>query len=193
MTGHEHPRTRVAGIGNVFFGDDGFGVAVAERLAREPVADGVIVADYGIRGVHLAFDLLDGCDLLVLIDALPIGEPPGTVALFEPDLPWAPADDDPVEADPGTGGPSHVDQPGVDPPVLDAHSMSPAVVLATLAGLGGSVERVLVVGCEPASIDEGIGLSDVVASAVEPAAKLVRDVLADSLAVPSVAPRGGTR
>ena len=180
------PTVLVAGIGNMFFGDDGFGVAVAERLAREPVPDGVTVADYGIRGVHLAFELLDGCDLLVLIDALPIGEPPGTVALFEPELPWTPAGDDPVDG-------RHRQRRPRRPPVLDAHSMSPAVVLATLAGLGGSVERVLVVGCEPSLDREGIGLSDVVASAVEPAADLVGEVLADVLAVPSVAPRGGIR
>ena len=78
------PRVLVAGIGNIFFGDDGFGVAVADRLATMPARAGVTIADYGIRGVHLALELLDGYDLLVLVDALPIGEEPGTVVLFEP-------------------------------------------------------------------------------------------------------------
>jgi hydrogenase maturation protease len=70
-------RTPVAGVGNVFLGDDGFGVEVAQRLMSRPQPDGVQVTDFGVRGVHLAYDLLDGCDLLVLVDAAPRGEPPG--------------------------------------------------------------------------------------------------------------------
>jgi len=161
------PHVLVAGIGNIFFRDDGFGVAVADRLASMmPPRAGVTIADYGIRGVHLALDLLDGYDLLVLIDALPVGEAPGTVVLFEPDVP------DTIEA------------------TVDAHSMSPAVVLATLAGLGGSIERVLVVGCQPETIEGGIGLSDVVAASVESAAAMVGEVLDD---VFSTATSGGGR
>jgi len=160
------PRVLVAGIGNIFFRDDGFGVAVADRLAMMPARAGVTIADYGIRGVHLALDLLDGYDLLVLIDALPVGEEPGTVVLFEPEVP------DTIGA------------------TVDAHSMSPAVVLATLSGLGGSIERVLVVGCQPETIEGGIGLSDVVAASVEPAAAMVGEVLDD---VFSTATSGGGR
>jgi hydrogenase maturation protease len=154
------PRVLVAGIGNIFFGDDGFGVDVAQRLATRPVPDGVKVADFGIRGVHLSYELLDGYDALVLIDALPMGEIPGTVALFEPELPAA------VEADD-------------DAPAIDAHTMNPAVVLHTLARLGGSVDRVVVVGCQPASIEEGIGLSPAVAAAVDPAVELCLEALAE--------------
>ena len=111
-------RTLVAGIGNIFLGDDGFGVEVATRLAAAgPPPDGVTVAEYGIRGVHLAYELLDGYDVLVLVDALPMGEAPGTLAVIE-------AEPVPTPADPAAA------------PVVDAHSMSPAAVLTALAGLG---------------------------------------------------------
>jgi hydrogenase maturation protease len=151
----------LAGIGNIFLGDDGFGVEVAMRLGRQAVPDGVQVADYGIRGVHLAYELLDGYDTLVLVDAVPMGETPGTLAVIEPETPAAPVGGDDVA------------------PVIDAHSMSPGVVLGMLAGLGGSVDRVVVVGCEPATLDEGIGLSPAVAAAVEPAVELCRGLLTE--------------
>jgi hydrogenase maturation protease len=154
-------RVLLAGIGNIFLGDDGFGVEVATRLGRQAVPGGVQVADYGIRGVHLAYELLDGYDTLVLVDAVPMGETPGTLAVIEPEAAAAPAGGDDVA------------------PVIDAHSMSPGVVLGMLAGLGGSVERVVVVGCEPATLDEGIGLSPAVAAAVEPAVELCRGLLTE--------------
>jgi len=157
-------RILCAGIGNVFFSDDGFGVEVANRLARLPVPDCVRIEDYGIRGVHLAYDLLDGYDALVIIDALPMGdEPPGTVVVLEPDPPPPAqhgADDDVV-------------------PVMDAHTMSPLVVLTTLANLGGSVDRILVVGCQPETIEEGMGLSDPVAAAVDRAVEMVSELLTE--------------
>ena len=83
MTG----RTLVAGVGNVFLRDDAFGCEVVRLLATHPVPDGVEVRDFGIRGVHLAYDLLDGCDLFVLVDAAPRGEPPGTVTVLEVEVP----------------------------------------------------------------------------------------------------------
>jgi hydrogenase maturation protease len=150
----------VAGIGNIFLSDDGFGVEVARRLAAEPMPLGVRVVDYGIRGVHLAYELLDGYDGLVLVDAVPMGEEPGTVAVIKPSLPARPGDD-------GEG------------PVVDAHNMSPDVVLATLSRLGGSIEHVYVVGCQPASLDEGMGLSAPVAEAVGTAVDLCRQLVAD--------------
>jgi hydrogenase maturation protease len=140
-------RTLVAGIGNIFLGDDGFGVEVAKRLG---------LADYGIRGVHLAYELLEGYDALVLVDAMPMGEPPGTVAVFEPDI-------ESLEA----------------APMIEAHSMNPAVVLGVLRTLGGTMPHVVIVGCEPESVEEGIGLSAPVAAAVEPAAETVRRIVAD--------------
>ena len=150
----------VAGIGNVFLGDDGFGVAVAERLEARPYPAGVRVVDFGIRGVHLAYELLDGWDALVLVDAMPMGERPGTVAVLDADL-------------------DHLGQGGENDSgsILDAHSMNPTVVLSTLAALGGSIDRVVVVGCQPATVEEGMGLSAPVAAAVGSAIEVVDDVV----------------
>ena len=111
--------------------------------------DGVRVADFGIRGVHLAYELLDGYDALVLVDAVPMGEAPGTWRSSSPIRAATERGDDVA-------------------PVVDAHSMNPGVVLGMLAGLGGRVDRIVIVGCEPATLDEGIGLSRSVAAAVEP-------------------------
>ncbi len=146
----------VAGIGNIFFGDDGFGVEVANRLVGRELPAGVRLGEYGIRGIHLAYELLDGYDLLVLIDAVPINQPPGTVAVIEVDM------DDVVRA--GDTG-------------IDAHTMTPASVLGALAHLGGRVGRVLLVGCQPESIDERLGLSQPVAAAVEVAVDEVMKLL----------------
>ena len=155
------PRVLVAGIGNIFFGDDGFGVEVIQRMAGVPVPDTVKVVDFGIRGVHLAYELLDGYDALVLIDALPVGEEPGTVVLVEAALPDAPSAGDDIA------------------PTIEAHSMNPALVLGMLASLGGHVDRILVIGCQPQTIEEGIGLSAPVAAAVDHAVEAVKDVLAE--------------
>ncbi|MEP6659542.1 MAG: hydrogenase maturation protease [Acidimicrobiales bacterium] len=152
------PRILVAGIGNIFLGDDGFGVEVANRMAGMAMPKGTQVTDFGIRGVHLAYELLDGYDALVLIDAVPLGEPPGTIAVLEPE---------------------QLEQQGVDAPTLDAHSMNPAVVLGALAGLGGAIGRVLIVGCQPAVIEETMGLSEPVAAAVETAVDVVRDLVTE--------------
>ncbi|MDQ6783881.1 MAG: hydrogenase maturation protease [Actinomycetota bacterium] len=147
------PDVLVAGIGNIFLGDDGFGVEVANRLKARPSREGVRVVEYGIRGLHLAYELLDGYDTLVLIDAVSIGEPPGTVAVVEPDRSATAA------------------------PALDAHSMNPEAVLGMLDTLGGQVRRVLVVGCQPAVISETMGLSSPVANAVEEAVGVVEGLL----------------
>jgi hydrogenase maturation protease len=148
------PRVLVAGIGNVFLGDDGFGVEVARRLAFEALPEGVVVADYGIRGIHLAYDLLEKrYDTTILVDASPRGGAPGTVYLIEADV-EAPA----AEA--------------------DAHSMDPHAVFTWLRSLGGEPGRVLVVGCEPARLDETMELSEPVARAVDEAVRLVLEVAA---------------
>ncbi len=148
-------RVLVAGIGNVFFGDDGFGVAVARRLAEEQLPDDVTVADFGIRGVHLAYELLDGAETTTPVDPLPRGRAPGTVSLIEPEVDAA-----------------------VDPAVGDAHGMDPATVLSFARRLGASPRRVLLVGCEPADVNEGIGLSETAAGAVEEAAQPVLELVA---------------
>lgn len=153
-------RILVGGIGNVFLSDDAFGVEVAQRLAGRALPQGVRVEDFGIRGIHLAYELLEGYDALVLIDAVPMGEPPGTLAVIEAEC-----------EDPGSRGSD------AEHPMVDAHTMSPDVVLATLARLGGSVARVVIVGCQPGDLREGIGLSPAVADAVEGGAGLCRDVV----------------
>lgn len=153
MGGGEASRVLVAGIGNVFFGDDGFGSEVVRRLDQARLAPGVDVSDYGIRGVHLAYELLEGrYRALIMIDAVPMDEPPGTLAVIE------------VEDAQKFGQ------------QFDAHSMNPAAVLATLAGLGGGVPRVLVVGCQPGSIDTGMALTPEVTAALHEAADLVIEV-----------------
>jgi hydrogenase maturation protease len=154
------PRVLLAGIGNIFLGDDGFGVEVASRMRTRPVPEGARVEDFGIRGVHLAYELLDGYDALVLVDAVPMGREPGTVMLLEPELSELERGDDVA-------------------PTMEAHSMSPAVVLDMLGGLGGHVGRVLIVGCQPASLEEGIGLSEPVAAAVDRAIEAVDELLVE--------------
>lgn len=147
------PRTLVAGLGNIFFGDDGFGVEVAQRLASEQLPGGVKVADIGIRGVHLAYEMLDGYDTTILIDTVARGDVPGTIYVIE------------HESD------------GAVVAGVDAHGMNPDSVLALLDTLGGNPGRVLIVGCEPAEIEERIGLSEIVSGAVPEAVKLVKELL----------------
>jgi hydrogenase maturation protease len=149
----------VAGIGNMFLGDDGFGPEVARRMSAadsgEPVPDGVRVVDYGIRGMHLAYDLLDGVGALVLVDALPGDGPAGTLTVLEvgPD-------------DVGDGE-------------FDAHGMDPVAVLASLEAMGGRLPPTYVVGCRPDDLSEGIGLSEPVSHAVGEAIVTVRRLVAE--------------
>jgi hydrogenase maturation protease len=155
-------RTLVAGLGNIFFGDDGFGSEVARRLltGSETVPEGVTVTDFGIRGIHLAYELLDGYDTAILVDATPQGGEPGTVYVIEPDV-------DSLESESGLA----------EAGIADAHGMDPVSVLALLRSLGGSVPRLLVVGCEPAATDEHMGLSPPVAAAVDEAVRVIRDLV----------------
>jgi hydrogenase maturation protease len=152
------PRILVAGIGNVFLGDDGFGVALAARLARCALPAGVEVVDFGIRGMDLAYALGDGYDAALLLDAAPQGEPPGTLTVIEP----------------------HVDEAAV---AVDAHGMDPVKVLALARALGGSPPRTLVVACEPQTRMSGdepdlVGdLSEPVRAALDPAVRLVESLL----------------
>jgi hydrogenase maturation protease len=150
-------RMLVAGVGNIFLGDDGFGVEVVRRLAGESLPEWVRVADFGIRGIHLAYELLDTrYETTVLVDATPRGRAPGTVYLIEPDL----------EASAPAGGEAS-----------DAHGMNPAAVFGLLRKLGGTAGRVLIVGCEPARTDEEIGLSEPVARAVDDAVRLTLELI----------------
>lgn len=149
-------RVLVAGIGNVFFSDDGFGVEVARRLVTRPLPEGVSVSDFGIRGVHLAFEIVSGYDLVIVVDAVSRGGPPGTLYVLEP------------EADPAENNP-------------DAHSMELHNVLAFIEQLETKPPRMLIVGCEPDSTEPGIGLSESAEGAVERAIALVRNLCTESL------------
>ena len=178
MTG----QTLIAGIGNIFLGDDGFGVEVASRLAGADLPAGVKVVDYGIRGMHLAYDLSSGYDAAILVDATARGGEPGTIYVIEPELGAAAQPAAPAPA----GGPQPGAQPDPDPaaaaltgsPLMDAHGMQPDVVFSMLDMLGGERPgRVLIVGCEPASIDYGMTLSDPVAAAVDEAVRVVLELV----------------
>jgi len=154
-------RVLVAGIGRRHLGDDGFGPVVAQRLAGRELPPGVQAVDYGIRGVQLAHDVSAGYDALILVDAMALGEPPGTLAVVEPGD---------VASTAATTPGGHL--------VLDAHTMSPGVVLALLDTFEARVQRVVIIGCQPATL-QGAGLSAPVAEAVDIAVDLLEDVLTD--------------
>lgn len=162
-------RVLVAGVGNLFLGDDGFGPEVVRRLAAGPVPSGVRVVDYGIRGMHLAYDLLEGYDALVLVDAMPLAGTPFAGTRTEPLV---------------RAGELRVLEVGPDSlgalggGAFDAHGMDPAAVLASLGALGGRLPpRTLVVGAQPADVTEGIGLSPPLRDAVDAAVALVRELV----------------
>jgi hydrogenase maturation protease len=161
--GPHSPAVLVAGIGNVLCGDDGFGVEVVRRLAeRGGLPPWVHVIDYGVRGLHLAFDMLERqYDVTILVDATTRGGRPGTVYVIDPG---------PIE-DIETGGD---EPPGAELP--GEHGMSPDLVLSLLRSLGGTRGRVFIVGCEPAAVEEGTGLSGEVQGAVDQAIALISEV-----------------
>lgn len=161
MTGEDTGRTLVAGIGNIFLTDDGFGVEAVRAVEPGSLPAGVDVADYGIRGVHLAYELLAGrYDALVMVDAVPLGDAPGTLAVLDV-----------------SGYENRAEFAGWAGAQVDAHSMQPEAVLAALHNLGGAIGRVYVVGCQPAALDEGIGLTPAVAAAIPRAVALVRELV----------------
>ncbi len=157
----------VAGVGNVFLGDDGFGVEVVRRLRAERLPSAVELADYGIRGVHLAYRLLDAPDLLVLVDAVRRGGPPGTLYLIDPE----------VDPEPATA-------------LADGHAVDVASVLAAVRALGGTLPPVRLVGCEPGTLAERMGLGDAVAAAVSAAVRLVRELVVKHLGPEPAGGRG---
>lgn len=158
-------RILIAGIGNVFLGDDGFGVEVVKRLAERELPEGVDVVDFGIRGLDLAYALMDPYEAVIFVDALPRGEAPGTVYLIEPGF------EDEGEA------------------AIDTHGMDPVKVIRFARALGAEIPRTLVVGCEPELVpgrrgfetraydDMLMELSEPVRAAVEEAAKLVESLV----------------
>ena len=155
------PSILIAGIGNIFLGDDAFGVEVVQRLANCKLPDRVKAIDFGIRGFDLACALLDGYDVTVLVDACPRGGTPGSVYVIEPDL-------------------SSLDRQEAQQSSVDAHSMNPLNVIRLAKSMGGELKRIVLVGCEPATLgpEEGhMGLSDPVATAVGVAETVVQSLV----------------
>ncbi len=160
------PRILIAGVGNIFLGDDAFGVEVVWELAKRPLGEEVRIVDFGIRGLDLAYALLDGYEAVILVDAVPRGGAPGEFYVIEID-PMA------FDAEVGTSG------------VMETHHMDPAKVLQLVATMGGRVERLLVVGCEPVPLDEyediQPGLSATAAAAVPFAVERIERLVGELL------------
>src|SRR5579872_5732937 len=162
------PRILIAGIGNIFFGDDAFGTELARRLLERPWPPGVHVVDFGIRGIDLTYALLDGCEVAILLDAVSRGGTPGTLYLIEPDLDESAPAESPVAT-------------------FDGHTLDPLRVLRLVREMGGRFERVLLVGCEPLRLAFGdepggdnpgrLGLSQPVAAALDEAERMITDLV----------------
>lgn len=156
-------RILVAGIGNIFLGDDAFGVEALNQLVKQPLPEEVAAVDFGIRAYDLAYAITENYDAVILVDAAPRGATPGTVSLISPDL-------------------ENLDNTA--PANLDAHSLDPVQVLQMVRSLGGRIERLFLVACEPADLggDEGrMGLSEPVAAAIAPAVEMIRSLIDDLL------------
>jgi hydrogenase maturation protease len=156
------PRILIAGVGNIFLGDDAFGVEVAQRLGQRPLPAGVRVIDFGIRGLDLTYALLDGYETVILVDATPRGGRPGTLYVIKPDIDTTP-------------------QPENASLMIDTHDLDPAKVLRLAAALGSPVRQVLLVGCEPGGVtDESevqMEMTDPVRRAVDEAIPLIETLV----------------
>ena len=150
-------RVLVAGVGNVFFGDDGFGVHVAGSLGAAPLPEATRVVDFGIRGLHLAFELLSPPELLIGVAAAARGGAPGTLYVIDPDDPGA------------TEAP--------EPSRPEGHGMDLGAVFASLRSMGGTVPPTRIVGCEPLDLAPGMELSAPVKNAIPPAITLIRQLI----------------
>ncbi len=154
-------RVLIAGIGNVFLGDDGFGVEVARRLVERVWPVGVRIEDFGIRGIDFAYALLDGWDAAIVVDSMRRGRSPGTLYVLEPDV---------IEPDPRQLQ-------------LDTHGMDPARVLGFVRAMGGRADRLRIVGCEPRSFGDGnepiVGLSREVKAAVPSAITIIESLVGE--------------
>jgi hydrogenase maturation protease len=155
------PNILVAGIGNIFLGDDAFGVEVVQRLARRELPSEVCVVDFGIRGFDLAFALMEDYQAIVLIDAVPRGEPPGTLYTIEPNL-------------------NALDVTSLAEVSVEMHGMNPMKVLAMVKAMGGEPKRMLLVGCEPSPLredEERMGLSEAVEKSLDEAVTIVEGLI----------------
>jgi hydrogenase maturation protease len=168
------PSVLVACIGNIFFGDDAFGVEVARKMAVRELPPEARVVDFGIRGLDLVYALLDGYELTILVDAMPRGGEPGTIYVVEPDL-------------------GELDDPAGQAAAVEAHGMNPMKTLSLARSMGAEFKRILIVGCEPGALDvdeERMGLSAPVEAAVDEAVRVVESLVAGFLNVPAGAGGG---
>lgn len=159
------PSILIAGVGNIFMGDDAFGVEVVRRLSTRPVPDCVRVVDFGIRGFDLGYALMDGYDLTILVDAVPRGGEAGTIYTIEPDL-------DEIQA------------LSADQIEIETHGMNPLRVLAMVKAMGEEPKRILIVGCEPATLgpEEGLmGLSPEVEASIDEAVRTIESLISKFL------------
>lgn len=159
------PTILVAGIGNIFLGDDAFGCEVLKHLSQRTWPENVRVADFGIRGFDLAYTLLEGFDLTILVDATPRGDAPGTVYTIEPEL-------------------NDSESLAAGAMMVETHGMNPLKVLGLVKSMGGQLKQVVLVGCEPQTFgpEEGLmGLSEPVAAAVPAAVQVVESLVAKYL------------
>ena len=159
----DEPNILIACIGNIFQGDDAFGVEVAKQLQNRPLPENVRLVDFGIRGFDLAYALMDGYDVTILVDAAPRGEAPGTLYLIEPDL-------------------REIETETAQPAMIDAHTMNPLNVLRVAHSMGAEFKKLLLVGCEPQELggSEGLmGLSAPVQAAIGGAVEMIESIIAD--------------
>ena len=158
----------VAGVGNIFLGDDAFGVEMIQRLRAIALPPEVTLADFGIRSFDLAYAMADGYDVIILLDAISHGDSPGTVSLIEPEV----------------EGFGDVGQP------LDAHSTNPQRALQIASSLGGQLGHLYVLGCEPGVLeteDGQLGLSERVEAAMPNAIEMLRTLLHELLSANHIA------
>ena len=152
----------IAGIGNIFFGDDAYGSEAARRLMREEWPENVRVVDFGIRGFDLTYALLDGYETVILLDATARGGPPGTLYTIEPDL------------------------SGMQTGEVETHGMDPMRVLAVARSMGAEWKRLLLVGCEPepdSADPDGpgcMGMSEAVQRSLDETVQVVRRLVCGS-------------
>ena len=156
------PRILIACIGNIFLGDDAFGVEVAKRLASRKLPDEARVVDYGIRGFDLAYALMDGYDVTIFVDATQRGGEPGTLYIIEPDL-------------------NELEAADSQAMMVETHGMNPVKVLLMARSMGAQFNRVLLVGCEPATLGSEeewqMGLSEPVQAALNKAVEMIESLV----------------
>ena len=162
-------RILIAGVGNIFLGDDAFGVEVVREMLTHPAAEHVRIVDFGIRGLDLTYALLEDYEAVILVDATPRGQAPGTIYLIEPEA----------------GDPAACAQLSQNDLLIETHGMHPEKVLRLVLGMGGKLRRVLIVGCEPTPFDPeqdmDMNLSPAVKAAIPEAIKLIESLIAKIL------------